>query len=511
MKGKIIAWIIVGFIGIPLLLFFGIALILFLAPGVEIFGVRYVARGIVDFKKEESVDNFNGDIYINSFDVPVELVYSAMPGIHVSFRQEYVGFTRTKAKQPSLSFKVEHDGNINISTTEIQKFIFASELNDAYYLTIRLPNNTKNIYVNSETSSVKLSGAEGVTPRLEIATEGKLSVANKMTIETLKFTTNSDVELGKNINLTNATIKTGNRYINIANGVTGDLNLTNTSGKIAFNECNNITVNTSSGVVKSSTSKGAVVNGLANITTKSGSVSIDKILGTAERSTITTKTGQIDINYVNDITIISNRGIVDLGQTRDLKIHGGAGEIKVDGVLDKAIIDSTNGKVTLGSENGATINNPTVTTTTGKIYVYNTFGAVSLTSQNNLVYVKNSKGLGATKFKLSAGRELTALNLEGEVNAYANGDVYMKFQSLTKDVTVSVGTKCRAVTIDAKCKMYNEVNYVLKSSKNKTASVYAGNQLLTKSNPISSTILVAAPKITVTGAYQVTTLYLGDE
>ena len=43
MKGKIAATILILVIGLPLLIFFGGAVILFLAPGVEIFGIRYIS------------------------------------------------------------------------------------------------------------------------------------------------------------------------------------------------------------------------------------------------------------------------------------------------------------------------------------------------------------------------------------------------------------------------------------------------------------------------------------
>lgn len=507
MKGKIIAWLIIGFIGVPLLLFFGTALVLFLAPGFEIFGIRYVAKSVVDFKEEKILPSFNGDIYIDSFDVPVNIEYAATSGVQVLFRQEYVGFTRTKEKQPSLSVKIDKNGNAKISTIEIRKFIFASDITDSYYLDIRLPSNCGAIYVDAETSNVTMKGITGNAPRVEIETEGKFKIENTMKIGTLDLTSNADVKIDSNVTMTNAIIKTGNKYISIANKVTGDLDLTNTSGSIAFNECNNLKVKTSSGFIKSSVKDGAVVNGKVDITTKSGDVKIDKIIGTSEKSYINTKTGEININYVNDIKIVSDRGVVNIGQGRNIVVDGGAGDVTIGGIDERVVVNSTNGKVVLGSNNGATITNPTVNTTTGKIYAYNTYGTVSLVSTNNLVYVKNTKGIGATKFKLSAGRELTAKNLEGDVSVYANGDVSLHFQSLTKDVNVSVGTKCRAVKIDAKCRLYDEVNYVLKSSKNKSASVYSGGTLVTRGNPVNRVNLVAAPKITVTGAYQVTTLY----
>ena len=112
MKGKIIAWLIIGFIGVPLLLFFGTALILFLSPGTEIFGIRYVAYGVCDFKDQKTVDMVNGNIYIDSFDVPVFVEYTSIPNIQVSFKQEFVGFTNTREK--NQQFK-----NINYWVKEI--------------------------------------------------------------------------------------------------------------------------------------------------------------------------------------------------------------------------------------------------------------------------------------------------------------------------------------------------------------------------------------------------------
>ena len=512
MKGRIIAWLIIGIIGIPLLLFFGTALILFLAPGFELFGVRYVTKGIVDFKETKIVDNFRGEIYINTYDVPVVVEYAPIPNVQVTFRQEFVGFTTTKAKTPDLRVSIDDAGNAIISTVEIQKFIFASKLEDNYYFTILVPDAGKNIHVKAETSSVTFQGSNGYAPRVGIESQGKLSVKNQLKVGTLNYTTNSDVDLTANLQLTNATIKTGNKYISIKNAVDGDLNLTNTSGNISFNQCNNLTVSTSSGVVKSSVSNGAIVKGKAKITTRSGSINLNKVEGTADKSVITTKTGAVNIGSIHDLKIESSRGDINIVQVRNIEIEGGAGDISIKGVSGSAKINTTNGKVVLGEnkDGGGSIYNPTVNTTTGKIYAYNVVGdKVYLKSTNNLVYVKNTKGLGSDNFYLHAGRELTAKNLEGKVEAYANGEVNLHFQSLTENVKVSVGAKCRKVKLDAKCKVYSEVNYNIKSTKNKVIKLYAeDSNVVTKNGSLKSTNLVAAPTITITGAYQETYLYL---
>lgn len=506
MKGRIIAWLIIGFIGIPLLLFFGTALVLFLAPGFEIFGIRYVANGVVDYKKEIPLSSFGGELYINAYDAPIEIEYAGVSAPKVVFKQKYVGFTRTPDKQPSIKAEVDANGDLRISTVEIRKFIFASSITDSYLLYVMLPQNSRDITINAETSSVTFKGVVGNASRVNVTSKGKFNVQNTMKIGTLNLNTNSDVNLDTNLTLTHATISTGNKYINIKNAVTGDLNLKNTSGNIQFNRCQNLTVNTSSGVVKSSVAGGAVVNGNAKITTRSGSVNLESINGT-DTSTITTKTGTINIKKLNYIDITSNRGNINIGETTSVKIKGGSGDISIAGVNGKVTISATSGSVVLGAENGNVIQNPVVNTTTGKIYAYNTMGNVSLTSTHNLIHLKNKN---ASQIRLSAGRTLTAKNLQGDVNAYANGNVNLHFQNLKKDVTINVGTKCKSVKIDAKCAIFDEVNYQLKSSKNKAASVYKGDTLLVRSNPINATNGVAAPLIKVTGAYQVTTLYLGE-
>lgn len=511
MKGRLVAWIIILFIGLPLLFCSGAMLIMYLAPGFEIFGIRYVANGTCDFSDTKSFTISRGDIIIECEDVPVIIDYSTITNAQVSFREKFIGFTASKAKQPSLNIATDQSGNVKIVTEEITKFLFETKLDNAKFLKISLPYTSRNITVKAKNSPVTFEGNIAQAGKVNIATAGEVKINNSMTIGTLTINTNSNVEVGENVKLSNATITTKNKYIKIAPAVSGDLNLTTTSGNIEINSCNNLQATTSSGVIKSINDKKITVSGKAELSSKSGSITIGKILGSKETSTVTTKSGTIDIDYVNDISINSSRGPVNIGQAKNVDIEGGSGTINITTVAGKVDINARNGAVNLGKDGSGSVNNPTVTTTTGRITVYNTLGTVNLTSNNAAIFVRNTKGVGASEFKLSAGKGLTCENLEGAVEAYANGETNMHFQNISKDIRVSVGTKCKVVNIDATCKLYDEVNYELKSTKNKEASVYAGNLLIAKKNPIVSKNLVAAPFISVTGAYQVTTLYLKAE
>ena len=96
---KIVITLLVLLIGMPLLFFFGSAVILFLAPGTEIFGVRYVSAALKITVKNgvQTLESFSGDeIFIETHGVPITIQFSDYYTTSVNFTQNFVGYTKSE-------------------------------------------------------------------------------------------------------------------------------------------------------------------------------------------------------------------------------------------------------------------------------------------------------------------------------------------------------------------------------------------------------------------------------
>jgi len=488
MGKKIIGGLIVV-IGAALLFVFGSALILFLAPGVEIFGIRYVSAGASECNIKEPISSFSGDIYIDTHGVPVTLNITDYYNSSVEFSQNFIGFTRSNYDKAGLDISVDSEGDLHIKTKEIVKWVYAHENGDNFKLVITLPvtlftdsENLKSFYLKGNSSSLTINGNAVFTNFSMESTEG-LTINNSLETVDFKYHTSKLITIDDKIGATNLDLKSTGSSINITKPISGDVTASTKSGDVKFVSCDNLTVSTSSGNIRTYGEGLTLVNGSINIETKSGDVQLGSVSvsDSDAKCIINSISGDVSISNMVDGDITTDRGKVNIGIARAIVINANVGNVAVNSVGNAINVNGRNGKVTLGQ--GGTISNPTVYTTTGAIEVINAYGEVNLESTSNSIKYVN---IGGNKISLKAGRELTATGLKGEVYAKANGDISLKFIQISGNVTIESGSKCDKIDVEANSTSYINVDYKLTSTKGEKAKVYVGEDLIDENTTLDS-------------------------
>lgn len=513
---KYLKILIVLLIGVPLLLFVGSTVVLFLAPGVEIFGVRYSASGTSKCEFSENIDTylpsgFSGDVYIDTKNVPVEITFSSSYAYYLEFCQNFIGFTKSKDKVANVSITCE-DGDLHIKANEIEEFLYSQKSDSFFRFKLQLPvsfnDGTRSVNIKAKSSDVTLIGNVKLknftmdsTGALSIPeTTSNLSVSNKMTVTTSKLLElKNNVTIGGSCELTS----TGNS-INLTKDIPGNIVATTKGGDLKFVSCQNLTFSSTSGSVKAYGENENIVRGNLNAKTKGGAVSISKVLG--EVQSLKTENGAINIGEMVSGTIESTRGKVNVGMAKDLTVKVNTGNVSVKNIREKIVVNGKNGKVSLGE--GGTIANPTVTTKTGKISVYHASGDVSLVSESNDVVFENQS---SEKITLSSGKSLVAKGLQGVVDAYSKKDGTYSFIKISGDVKIKSGSRADNIVIDATCERISDVDYNLKSTKGTKAKLYSGKTLVEESSNIVSARDESRFLISVETSYACITLNFMEE
>lgn len=490
MKNKILG-ITISVICCALLLIFGSFLIMVLAPGVEIFGIRYVSAGtsrceeLVDFAQiRTDYGDFN-HICVETKNVPVDINFIDYTSSTVEFRQNFVGLTKSKDKVANLGIEVK-DGTLYITANEIEAFIY-SQKSDSFYrfnlnLTSSFISSKTNLTVKSKTSSVTISGNGGFK-NFTMESEGEfsvkdnatLNVANNLAIKTAKL-----VNLKENVTFGSCDITSTGNSINIANNVAGNIIANTNGGDLKFVACNDLKFTSTSGSIKAYGANANIVRGSIDAQTKGGSITISEIRG--EIKNLTTSSGAINISKLDEGEISTVRGKIFVGAVNSLVVNSKSGNVQVKNVGTKIQVNGKNGKVVLGE--GGTVANPTVSTTTGEIVVYGATGNVDLNSKSNNVKFEN---LSSRNIKLYSGKKLNAKNLMGSVEAYSRNNGNYVFGEVSGNVTITSGTRADDIVIDMTCAVYGSVDYSLKSTKSTKAKVYAGGEVVAESSSIEST------------------------
>lgn len=512
MKGKIAATVIICLIGLPLLFFFGSAVVLFLAPGTEIFGVRYVSAALKTTVKNGSQNlpaaTFAGDIYVETYGVPITIQFSEYYNTSVVFTQNFIGYTRSEYRTPELDVTFDENENLRITAKELVKFIHANESNGNYEFVLTLSSayiKDKGISIKSHNSDVNIVGTAKFT-FFHLESEGELTIQNKLIAPSFKYHTLKSINVGSKIETSTVDLKSEGGYINISKEISGDIVAETKNGDIKFVSCANLDAKSDSGSVKCSTEGLALVKGQTKIRTKAGNVYLGHV-STADKDKvcyIQTGSGSINLNTLVDGELTSSRGRIVVDSAKNLVINSKVGNVTIGSVSNGIVVNGRNGKVVLG-ETG-TVNNPKVKTTSGAIKVENATGKVELESTSQSVTFKNA---GSIDIKLHAGKSLTAENLRGNVTAYANGDVDMSFVEISGGVTITVGSKSDEVIVYAQDTPIDTVDYYLKSSKGKKAKLYAENILVEESSNIDSGIHLDRKRITIKSSYAKIVLRLG--
>ena len=522
MKRKIIASLI-AVLGSVVLFFVGCAVVMFLAPGTEIFGVRYVASGLSQCDVKQTLESFSGDVYVETSKVPIQINFGNY-NYGVEFRQNFIGFTKSKDKKASLSVSYDQSRNLHIKANEIQEFVYSQKSDPFYHFVLNLPHSyfndgNRSITIKSKSSSVQISGNANLK-NFTVETNGALSFGEESKVlvkDVYKCQTNKLVEIGENIECFSADIySTGNSII-FKKPMLGNIKAKTKGGDLKFISCENLEFHSTSGSVKTygeglnevrknvyvSTNGGSVQ--LGNINSSVYGLAQANIDGNAITTVVETVGGSIKIAKMHTGEVRSSRGRINVDEAIDITLEEKTGDIVIKKVLSRLVVKGRNGRVTAG-EDGA-ICNPQISTTSGVITVYNSSGDVIIKSSSNNVTLVNSD---SQNINLHSGKNLVAENLMGNVEAYAKGNIDLFFKEFSGDVKVSTGTKAKHVEIDLLCSKLSEVNYDLKSTKSKKAKVYVMGELVDEGTNLASNVKEGKFGVSVETSYAVITLKLGE-
>lgn len=500
MKKKILGIFIV-LVFLVCFFFTGSAVILFMAPGVELFGIRYIPHKQSVFQKSLNIEDFSGEsIYIDTYNVPITINYTDYYSSKLYFVQEFVGFTKSGYDKANIEMSLDDEKNIHIETKELVKWMYADSTGE-YKLVLDLSKHSalnKNLFINSNSSKVVING--GATYKdVNIVTNGELSVVNGViSSDNFKYHTNKMININNSINAKNYDLKSTGSSINVSKEIDGDLTAKTKGGDIKFISCNNLNAETGGGNISSFNESANYINSSTNIKTSGGDVSLGHIsvADNLALCNIKSNSGKIKIVSMFDGVVSSNRGDIEIGEARAIILNTRIGDINVQTIKNEVVVNGRNGNVKLGELGSAT--NVKVFTTTGEIEVFNAYGMINLESVNSSVMLNNK---GSENIKLKSGRTLFADGLKGAVDIYANGDISAQFESVSGPVNIETGTKSNNINIDASKSSYLDVDYSIRSTKGKEAKVYIGNELDRQGNNLSTGIHEGKNLITVKTSY----------
>ena len=479
-KSKFIRWLLV-IILCPFLFVFASFMFLILAPGVEIFGIRYVAVGQGEYElpqSEEFMPNFSGDIYIEAEDIPINIKFDLIHNVHVEYKQVFVGFTRSKNKFPAFSYEVK-DNNLHLKSSDLVTFLYSTQdLNSAdCYYNVYLPYEMKdrNIFVKSLNGVINFnaSGSKKLK-NVSFETINKVNITGELNVEELKFSTRESITITENINAEKYILDIGNNDFKIDRDIAGTVDVQSGGATLYMKKANKVVFKSSSGSLKPIKDSEIIVNDCV-VETKSGIVEIAQI-NSDNDNVVKTTSGSIKVGSAGNVIIENLRGNTTVGSVKTANIVGGFGSITVGEVLSKITAETKNGNIFLGEEEKK-VNNPTVKSATGKIIVNNGCGNIDLNSENNSVKMF---GDAVTKVKINAGEEVEATNLTGKIDITANGLVDVQIIKITDDVTIKTTDGCRNVNVDLKNHILNDFNYSFKSTKARIVNIYSGENLVTE-------------------------------
>ena len=489
--GKRLANVLLITLGIALGGVFVFALVLFLAPGLSVFGVKYIASGthvINDsYILTEELDGgtFSGSIRIETDQVPISIVFSQKYTYQVEYYDNYNGLTTSKIDDPSIEFSKDKDGTAVIKVKSFKKFIYENNSSNRY-IRLLIPSTIIGGTKEGETSLEIISKSSSVSfadevedyydpyfRNLSIETSGKITSSTKIKADNYSLKTINSINITEdevaNINATNYILNSTGGKIIVDRDVVGDINATTKNARIQILTCNNFTAKSGYGDIYSARKDAPIkINGIANIETTAGIVDIDTISGTSGKSVISTKTGNVKITKVQDLDLTTTRGFVRVVSGRKVNVTTSSGSITVETATESVTATTKRGKVNLGGQSNK-LYNPTVNSTFGDVSVVSASGSVSITTVESDVDFVNSD---ASNITLTVGGELKATKLLGAVNITVDGNANIEFASFTQKSTIT-GTDANSL-IDVKL-LNNDGNTFSYNLEGNKASLYEYN------------------------------------
>lgn len=454
--GKRLANVLLITLGVALSGVFIFTLVLFLAPGLSVFGVKYIASGthvINDsyILTEKMADGtFSGSIRIETDQVPISVVFSQKYTYQVDYYDNYNGLTTSKFDDPSIEFSKDADGTAVVKVTSFKKFIYENN-SSSRYIRLLIPSTIVGGTKAGETSLKIVSKSSSVSfvdekednydphfRNLSIETSGKISTSTNVKVENYSLTTINAIKIGEdeieNINATNYILNSTGGKIVVDRPVSGDINATTKNARIQIVSCKNFVANSGYGDIYPARKDTPIkISGIANIQTTAGIVDIDTISGTTEKSIIKTKTGNVKLTNVQDLDLSTTRGFVRVVSGKNVNVSTSSGSITVETATESVIAKTKRGKVYLGGEQNK-LYNPTVESTYGDVSVVSASGTVSITTIKADVTFVNKD---ASNHTFTVGGKFSAKKLIGAVTATIEGDADIDFAEFTQKSTIT--------------------------------------------------------------------------
>lgn len=499
-------------IGVLLFLCVGLVVFLMLAPGTEVFGIKYISAVVGKYENTIQKSFTVQDIYLYADDVPINISFAKTGTVGIEYVQHYQGFTRA-ADVPEVTFK-NKDGQpfdagvstnaVYIYVNQYKKFVWSNDVKD-FYLNLNLPFEYKNngtIHVETKNSVITFSGSNKTVKELYVETGKRVEFKNNLTIQNLTIKTSEAVELGNNINIAPLTagatsslnVSIPNASLKVTNPVkSGDITFTTAGGNLKFNTCRNLTVKSGSGSIEQPTGK--YIDGNLKFETDSGNVNIDNVKGTKNK--ITSTAGKINIGFcAGDLEIVTNRADIVLGTVNNATISTTTGDIAVTYVNGKIVASSTrSGDIACGR----VIGDATLTTKIGDIIVSGAVGGnLALTSEDG-------------KLQMVSCNNLTVSAEKGSLSGYNNAKIVVNgvanIKSGSGDVTISkiLGTSNNSAITDNKINVNSgaiNIETIVGSSKidsyNSTISLNTVGKITINTSYSPITIVSAVDGATIT-------------
>lgn len=452
-------------LGIMLACVIVFSMVLFLAPGLSLFGLKYIATGTHIVNEtcyiDEQVPGFSGSIRLEVRDIPVQVVFTQSYTYQIEYYDNYNGLTNSKFDDPTIEYSKDSDGTAVVKVTSFKKFIFENH-NSKRYIKVLIPSTVvgasklwqTDLTIVSKSSNVTFSDEvdDNYDPcfkNLQIETSGKVTTSTTVRTQNYSLKTINAINIGEeektSINATNYILESTGGKIVVDRNVSGNVTATTKNARIRVLSCNNLTAKSGFGDVYSSRDGvGMIVRGTANITTTAGVVEIDSILGETEKSVISTKTGNVQIKKVYDLDLTTTRGFVRVDSARNTNITTSSGSIIAKEATESVTTKSKRGKITLG-EDGAILKNPKVEATFGAVYVESASGKVDIATQkSNVTFINKDAG----NIKIVSGKNLTANKLSGAVDIQVVGDADINFNRFTTNSSITGTGANSSITIN---------------------------------------------------------------
>lgn len=475
-------------LGIVAFLCVGFFLVLILAPGTRIFGLMYIAKdaraynstrlNMVTELNKQGYEGFNGSITVITDEVPVYIEYTESYGYEFQYYENYVGLTKTKLEKPFFELSKDKTGGVVVKVHGFEKFIFENKVTNRF-VKIFIPlvdvsgyeGGDTNLTIQSDKSNItfhKTDATDTRTPefnKVSVETKGKITHACVTEAKTYKLTTPNTITIDENyknvVKATHYELESTKGRIVVKTAINGDINAKTNNRDIKLISCRNLTVNTNHGDIAGLDEDGKIdVQGMAYITVKTGKISLGKVAGGAE-SIITTTSGRVTIDKIGTATITTRRGSVNILSIKKGIIETNTGNIRIEEALESLNVNTIRGKVTLGAE-GMMMNNITVDSHIGRVYVNSAYGKAKIITDNSDVYFTNTT---CNDVDITAGGNVKATGLTGKVIVNAGKDIDLTFTTVTDKVEVTAGNKTKSVVVYALSNTTNDIGFTL-SGKN---------------------------------------------